>query len=123
VERPEIGYYSTPMPSVPLEQALNAAMQRQQAGQLGEAERLYRQILAQQPDCADGLHLLGVVCAQCGRHQEGVELIRRAIAIHPQVAGYHANLGKVFVAAKSPEQAAGAFGEAVRLTPMTGNRW
>jgi predicted O-linked N-acetylglucosamine transferase (SPINDLY family) len=120
VERPKIGYYSTPMPSVPLEQALNAAMQRQKAGQFGEAERLYRQILAQQPDCADGLHLLGVVCAQCGRHPEGVELIRRAIAIHPQVAAYHANLGKVFVAAQSPVQAAGAFREAVKLNPNDG---
>ncbi|MGD0770562.1 MAG: tetratricopeptide repeat protein [Tepidisphaeraceae bacterium] len=108
------------MPSVPLEQALNMAMQRQQAGKLVEAERLYRQILAQQPDCADALHLLGVVCAQAGRHQEGVELIRGAITLHPGVAGYHANLGKVFLAAKSPEQAAGAFGEAVRLNPDDG---
>jgi predicted O-linked N-acetylglucosamine transferase (SPINDLY family) len=105
------------MPLVSLEEALNAAMRRQQAGQLGEAERLYRQILAQQPDCADGLHLLGVLCAQCGRQREGVELIRRAIAIHPGAAAYHANLGKVFLAAKGAEQAAGAFGEAVRLNP------
>jgi len=108
------------MPSVSLEQALNAAMRRQKAGQLGEAERLYRQILAQEPDCAEGLHLLGVVCAQCGRHQEGIELIRRAIAIHPQVAVYHANLGKVFGAAKDAEQAAGAFREAVTLNPNDG---
>jgi predicted O-linked N-acetylglucosamine transferase (SPINDLY family) len=95
-------------------------MQCQQAGQFGEAERLYRQILAQQPDCADALHLLGVVCAQGGRYQEGVELIGRAIALHPLVGGFHANLGKVFLAAKSPEQAAGAFRQAVRLNPDDG---
>ena len=108
------------MPVVSLEQALTAAMQRQRAGQFGEAERLYRQILAQQPDCADALHLLGVVCAQCGRHQEGIELIGRAIALHPRVAGFHANLGKAFLAAKSPQQAARAFAEAARLNPNDG---
>ena len=54
------------MPSIPLEQALNMAMQRQQAGQLGEAERLYRQIVVQQPDCADALHLLGIACGKGG---------------------------------------------------------
>jgi predicted O-linked N-acetylglucosamine transferase (SPINDLY family) len=120
VESPKIGYYSTPMPTVSLEQALTAAMQRQHAGQFGEAERLYRQILAQQPDCADASHLLGVVCAQDGRHREAVELIGRAITLHPRVAGFHANLGKVFLAAKNLERAVGAFREAVRLNPNDG---
>ena len=51
------------MPSMTLEQGLNAAVTLQQAGRLEDAEKLYRQILAQQPDCADAMHLLGVLCA------------------------------------------------------------
>ena len=51
------------MPSMTLEQGLNAAINLQQAGRLDDAEKVYRQILGQHPDCADALHLLGVLCA------------------------------------------------------------
>ena len=48
-------------------QALQLAVQHHQAGRLAEAELLYRQILAAQPNHADALHLLGVMAQQVGR--------------------------------------------------------
>ncbi len=41
--------------------AFQTALAHHQAGQLREAEALYRQILAAQPQHADAWHLLGLV--------------------------------------------------------------
>ena len=76
-----------------LEEQLESALSHHQAGRLAEAEKIYRQILAQQPDHADALHLLGVLAEQAGRSDVAVDLIRRAIAICSTNASYYGNLG------------------------------
>jgi Flp pilus assembly protein TadD len=48
------------------QQALERGRDLHQAGRLNEAEGLYRQILAVDPNHADGLHLLGVMAHQRG---------------------------------------------------------
>ena len=105
------------MPSMTLEQGLNAAVNFQRNGRLDDAEKLYRQILVQHPDCPDALHLLGVLCAQRGRKPEAIEFIRKAIGLHPNVAGFYVNLGNVLLAGGNAEEAARAYSEAVRLNP------
>jgi tetratricopeptide (TPR) repeat protein len=74
------------------DQALQLARQHHTAGRLAEAERIYRQILAQHPTRADALCLLGSLAMQVGRHDAAVELIRRAIAAHPGDPVYHNSL-------------------------------
>jgi tetratricopeptide (TPR) repeat protein len=81
------------------------AVHLHQRGELLQAEALYRRIVAQAPNHADALHLLGVVVLQLGRPHECEPLIQRAIAINPQSAIYHGNLGRAFLAQ-------GKFGEA-----------
>jgi Tfp pilus assembly protein PilF len=88
-----------------------------QAGRLAEAERIYRQVLARQPDHADALHLLGVLALQAGRAQTAVELFRRAIAICSTNAFYHSNLGSALTDLGQHEQAIAAYRQAVRLQP------
>ncbi len=66
-----------------LQQQLESAVLHHQAGRLAEAEKIYRQVLAQQPNHADALNLLGTLAVQVGRLDAGVDLIRRAIAICP----------------------------------------
>ncbi len=44
-----------------LHHQLESAQSHHQAGRLAEAEKIYRQILAQQPDNPWALHLLGVL--------------------------------------------------------------
>src|SRR5579883_449047 len=63
------------MPSV--REMLEAALERHQAGRLDEAESLYRQVLAIEPDNADCLHLLGMLADQKGRSDEAIGLITR----------------------------------------------
>ena len=55
-------------------------------GRLPEAERLYGQILAAQPDQMDARHMLGVLRAQQGRHQEAADLIAPVVAAQPENA-------------------------------------
>jgi tetratricopeptide (TPR) repeat protein/SAM-dependent methyltransferase len=70
-----------------------AAVQHHQAGRWQEAESLYRQLLAIDPDNATTLHLLGVLAHQAGRPEIAVELIGKAIAVNGNEPAFHSNLG------------------------------
>lgn len=73
---------------------LAEALRRHRAGDLENADRLYRDILDVEPGNADALHLCGVVAHQRGRRREAIELIERAIALNPRVPDFHNALGE-----------------------------
>jgi tetratricopeptide (TPR) repeat protein len=103
---------------VTVTQALEAALQHHRAGQLREAESIYRRVLATFPDHPDTLHLLGVLLLQSGRpDKEPVELIRRAIAINPTVPSYHGNLGRALAESGKHVEAIQAYHHALQLQP------
>src|SRR5260370_41942201 len=97
-----------------IKQAFELAAEHHQAGRLREAELLYRQILAQQPNHAETLHLLGVLAHQIGRNVDAVELIKRAIAINPNAAFYN-NLGIALCGKDQIAQRVEAYRKAVEL--------
>ncbi|HEY8746403.1 MAG TPA: tetratricopeptide repeat protein [Tepidisphaeraceae bacterium] len=100
-----------------IEQSLEQAMNHHRAGRLGEAEVLYRAILAQQPDHADALHLLGVLAHQIGRNADAVDLIRKAISVRPDAAPYYNNWGVALSAVGRHSDAIAAQSHAVALDP------
>ena len=65
------------------------------AGRIAEAEAQYRQLLAQNPQHADALHMLGLLCHQTKRSQEGVGLIQQAIAVLPTNPLAYSNLAEI----------------------------
>lgn len=65
------------------------------AGQLNEAERCYRQILAVDARHADSLHWLGIIANQTGRHPDAIDLIGQAVTIRDDIPSYHNNLGNI----------------------------
>jgi len=65
-------------------QTINHGMMLHGQGRLGEAERVYRSILAGNPGQFDALRLLALVRYQQGQLREAHELIARAVAIKPQ---------------------------------------
>jgi tetratricopeptide (TPR) repeat protein len=87
-------------------QTLDWALSLHRAGRLNEAEGLYRQILAREPEHAESLHLLGVIAHQGGHNEAAVDLIGKAIARNDGVADFHCNIGNAL-------QALGRFCEAV----------
>src|SRR2546421_6171549 len=72
---------------------IRQAISLHQNGQLAEAASLYRKILAQKPEHADALHLLGVIEIQRKSASAGIELINHAIAIDPNNAAFFCNRG------------------------------
>ena len=104
-------------PNSALQDELSAALRDHQGGRLEQAARIYQNILAQQPDHADALHLLGVVALQQGNPTQAVDLIGRAIAVNPSVAAFHCNLAEAYRALGQLDRAAGCCRLALRLRP------
>jgi tetratricopeptide (TPR) repeat protein len=75
---------------------LAAALEKHQVGELALAAQLYEQVLAETPDDADALHLLGVLRHQQGDHRQAIELINRALVEKPNVAAFHTNLAEAY---------------------------
>jgi len=98
-------------------QAFELALTHHRAGRLAEAEALYRQILAAQPNHADARRCLGVIAHQAGRHDLAVEWIRQAIALHPNNPAAHSNLAEAYGALGRFDEAAAAYRRAIQLKP------
>jgi protein O-GlcNAc transferase len=98
-------------------EALQTAFHHHQAGQLREAEVLYRQILEVEPDHADALHLLGLVAYQGGRAELAVAPIRRAVALCGDRAVFHGNLGEAYRVIGKLREAEDCLRQALRLDP------
>jgi protein O-GlcNAc transferase len=92
------------------------AANHHRAGQLAQAEQIYRGILAREPKNADALHLLGILANQIGRHQEAFDLISQAIAIKPN-AKFYFNLSYTLLPLNDTERAMAALRKAVALEP------
>ncbi|HEU5046778.1 MAG TPA: tetratricopeptide repeat protein [Rickettsiales bacterium] len=72
---------------------LTQAMALHQAGNLDEAEKLYRQLLAASPKNADVLTLLGVIEIQRGAPAKAIKFLDKAIAANPKHAMAYHNYG------------------------------
>lgn len=87
------------------------------AGRLREAGALYQQILAEAPDHAPSLHLLGVVALQIGQTQLAVNLIQAATEHDPTVPAYRNDLGEALRLLGDAEGAAACFEALIALKP------
>ena len=96
---------------------MQQALALHQGGRVREAERIYRQVLEQQPTHPAANHLLGLVRMQQGKLADAVELISRAVAQRPQDPQYHGNLGVALNASGQPERAILSFSRAIELKP------
>ena len=105
------------MPAVTVQKSFQLAVRYHQAGRLGEAEALYRQILAVQPDHADALHFLGVIAHQIGHHDVAVERIRQALVVAPNDAAAHSNLGEAYRAMGRFDEAIASYRRGLALEP------
>ena len=89
-------------PSVDVEGKLQQAISLQQVGQLQQAEQICQQILIDNSQHADALHLLGVIACQVEEYKIATDSISRAVEIdsnqsQPQFAGMYNNLGNALL--------------------------
>jgi len=106
----------SPSPSEILQQCFGIAAEHHNAGQLTEAEQIYRQILNVNPLHADALHGLGVIAHQVGRDDFAAELIGKALAQRIEPV-FHNNLALVLLALGKPNEALSAILKALQIRP------
>ena len=104
------------MAQLNVEKTFQIAMGHHQAGRIPQADKLYRQILAQQPKHAGALQYLGMIAHQLDRNDIAVDLIRQAIAVKPTAEAYY-NLGIVLSQTGQPEEAVAVYRQAISLKP------
>ena len=105
------------VPTYDLQGLIQKGIQVHQAGQLPEAEAIYRQVLGVEPDHADANHLLGVIADEVGRHEIAVQLISKAIKKNPIDAAYHCNLGNALHEQGRLDEAVASYRKALAIKP------
>lgn len=96
---------------------LKAALSLQQAGRLDEAKAAFEAIIAQHPQHPEAYHLLGLLLAQGGFPDKGMEILRVAVRLAPANPTYRTNLVTLLQALKRGDEALAQQGELVRITP------
>ncbi len=97
------------------QQNFQVALQHHQAGRLHQAELIYRQILQQEPNHPDALHLLGAIARQAGKKELAVDLIDRAINAKPTEPVYYNSKGLVLRDLGKLDEAIACYREAIGL--------
>jgi predicted O-linked N-acetylglucosamine transferase (SPINDLY family) len=104
-------------PAAQIHQLIGSAVRLHQAGQTAEAERLYEQILAIDPNHVDSLHNLGLIAHQSGRGEMALGLISKAIALNDRHPNCHNTLGIVLARADRTQEAVAHYQKALLLHP------
>jgi predicted O-linked N-acetylglucosamine transferase (SPINDLY family) len=104
-------------PQTQLKAAFDRALAAYQAGAWANAEVGFRDFLKLVPDHPDALHLLGLSLHFQGRSDDGIGLIRRAIAVFSGNPAYHNNLGNVLVDCGNGAGAEAAYRRATEVRP------
>jgi predicted O-linked N-acetylglucosamine transferase (SPINDLY family) len=104
-------------------QTFELALQYHRAGNLQQAEVLYRQILqlagdaSFHPEFPDAYNNLGTVLAARGELAEAITHFRQALHVRPDFAEAHYNLGIALQDQGRPEEAIASYRQALRLKP------
>ncbi|MBI2805983.1 MAG: tetratricopeptide repeat protein [Planctomycetes bacterium] len=97
--------------------SLQRALEFHKTGHLDQAELLYRNLLDDEPNHAEALHLLGVILHQRGQAEKAVRFMRRAVELQPNAAVMHCNLAEAYRAAGNLPEAVEHSQKAIRLQP------
>jgi predicted nicotinamide N-methyase len=86
-------------------------------GEIGQAEKLIRQVLAREPQHADALYELGRISYRTGNKAAAAECLRKAIASQPNNGRFHNELGCMLAELGDRQQAFRVFTRAIEINP------
>lgn len=93
------------------------AVQQMQLGNTAQARQLCEQLLAQNKDAPDVLHLLGLIAFQEKDHTQAIAHLARVIELQPDNADASFNLGQILLFARQYGQAEKHFAHVLQLVP------
>ena len=114
---------SPPTQGLSFDESLALAVFLQKNDHLLQADAIYQTLLELAPEHPDLLHFSGVVAHQQGRHDEGIALIERSLAVQPDQANCFANLGIIFKAQGRLDEATSAYEKAIAIDPAHANAY
>jgi tetratricopeptide (TPR) repeat protein len=99
------------------QQALQIGMSQHQSGNLAQAEILYKQVLQNNANQPDALHLLGLISKQKGDLKTAAQLMRKALNFNPNYVEAFVNLGATLQEQAQLDDAADCYRKALALRP------
>lgn len=105
------------------EEQVARAIAMVQGESFAEAEALLSEVRRRHPDNVEAKHQLGMLLSRTGRADEGIALVREAIAGRPGEALYWNNLAASCLAVQRVEEAAEAAEKAVGFDPSYAMAW
>jgi tetratricopeptide (TPR) repeat protein len=111
------------MAAISLQQAMKLAEQLKSQGNLAEAEKIYRQILAAAPANAGALNLLGTVVGDLNRLTEARDLFRQAAQAEPTYQDAWTNLSLCCERLDDFDGAIATRRKAIELNPDWAEHW
>ncbi|MCA9310702.1 MAG: tetratricopeptide repeat protein, partial [Phycisphaerales bacterium] len=99
-------------------ETIKAGLHQQKLGNSAEAEKLFRAVLAQDPNESNALHLLGRLALDQDKPRVAIECIRKAIAARDTVPDYYRSLAAAYMADNEPDEAIRAYRRLLKLNPQ-----
>jgi protein O-GlcNAc transferase len=78
-----------------IEEIFQKAIKYHQAGDLQQAENIYKEILIDYPNNFHALHHLGILYYQLKNYESAIEYIKKSLQVDPTVADAYYNLGNI----------------------------
>jgi len=103
---------------IPIEQAMQIAMELHRNGQGSQALNICDQVLQADPGNSDAHYLRGIISLQAGNLDLATRHMVQAVSASPKVPDFHNQLGMLYFQAGNPEIAERHFREAVALEPV-----
>lgn len=104
-------------PALTYEDGLAIAARLYQQGRLSDAIQFCQQLLIKSPDHPDALHLMGIFLAGKGDYVSARNHVQKSIAIAPDIAAKHSNLGGILKRLGFIDEALARYRRAIALDP------
>ncbi len=94
-----------------------AGVAHHRAGRLPQAEAIYRQVLASEPNHTDCIFLLGIASLQTGQPDRALDLFIRLVELQPRNGTYHSSMAAALHALGRRDEAIASYREALLHQP------
>ena len=101
------------------QQILARAFAAHQAGNIAQAEFLYKMVLQADKKQFDALHMLGIIEAQRGNFAGGLARIQDALRVRPNASEALINLGRIQIELGDPASAVATYRKALAADPKS----